>query len=122
MPAAGVHHGPQHVEGGAEVVLEVLARVLHRFADVAAGGEVDHRVGAQGVEQGFHRRPVPQVQHVERDAGHRLGVARGQVVHDPDVLAARAQQPDGVAADVAGAAGDQDAHRAPPLSDRRSRK
>ena len=41
---------------------------------------------------------------------HRLAMPQRQVVVDPDVMAARQEQLDGMTADVAGAAGDENSH------------
>ena len=47
---------------------------------------------------------------MSRSAGTAPRWPTDEVVVDPDVVAAGQEQPDGVAADVAGAAGDEDAH------------
>src|SRR5947208_896454 len=51
-----------------------------------------------------------EVGNDEAVGGHGGAMAVRQVVHDPDVMPARQKEAHGVAADVAGAAGNQDAH------------
>ena len=76
------------------------------------GGEVHHRVDAvlvRSTSSTISRSPT--LPDDERRVEHRLAEAAGQIVQHDDPLAAGAQLEDDVAADVAGAAGDQDGGR-----------
>ena len=68
-----------------------------------------HGVDACAAEDGVEHIPVADVAHHQFAAEHRLAPAGGEVVDDRDRVPGRAELLDHVAADVAGAAGDEDA-------------
>src|SRR5207237_4894442 len=81
-----------------------------RLADKGKGGEVDDCLDAMvqhGVVESMHLSEVGDEEPIAR---HRAAMAQRQVVVDPDVVAARQEETDGVTADVAGTAGDEDAN------------
>ena len=76
---------------------------------------MDDRLDAVLLDQRRHQRLVAGLALDERHAlGDRPVEAGGQVVEHDDALARRDQRVDHVAADVAGAAGDQNRHEARP--------
>jgi len=66
-------------------------------------------VVACAAEDGVEHLPVADVAHDQFAAEHGLAPAGGEVVEDGDCVPGRAELLDDVAADVAGAAGDEDA-------------
>jgi len=73
---------------------------------------VDDGVEAAAGEEAVEGGGVVEVEDVEAALGDVVGVAFGEVVHDLDIVPFREQMVGGVGADVAGAAGDEDAsHR-----------
>ncbi len=68
-------------------------------------------MGHQGVVQA---RLLAQIADEEALGGNRCPMAGGQVVVDPDVVAAGQEQPHRMAADVAGAACDENSHEDGP--------
>ena len=66
------------------------------------------RTREDGVQRGGVVEAGPMQDGVR---GHGVQVAGGEVVQDLDLVSLLAQERRGGAADVAGAAGDQDAHR-----------
>jgi len=111
-------HGPHEREGRPEVVLVVLQRLRDALADSLEAGEVDDGVDLLVREELFRLLAVAQVEGVDGQvlAGQglepvddrRLGV--GEAVDDDDLVARSHELDDGVGADVAGAAGDENAH------------
>ena len=119
-PQALLAQGLEQHQGVAQIVAVVLGRLAHALAHVGVGGEVQHglhRSGGQlGVgtgEQGIEQGAVAQLAHHQRHRQHVFGdgaVAIHQVVEHQNGLAGLLQGPHRVAADVAGAAGDQNRH------------
>ena len=102
--AGGDELGAQH-----RVVEQVAERFAHAGADLDQGGEVEYRVPWPVGQHGVDRDLVGQLGHHQRHAiGHRRAMPGRKVVEHDDVLAARGQQRNEVAADIAGAAGDQE--------------
>ena len=90
------------------VLQQVPIRLAHTLAHQRQRREVQHPAPRPGRQHRFHPVEVGQVGHDEVGPGqHRLGEALPQVVQHRDIRAAFKQRRDGVAAHVAGAAGDQ---------------
>ena len=127
-PAADRVHRPDEVQRAAHVVAVVADRLGHRLTDRLEPGEVDDGVGSQLVERRAERRLVEEIDDVEGRGAtgelagpldrRRLGV--GQVVEDRDVVTGFEELDDGVAADVAGAAGHEDVHGGDRIRRRRA--
>ena len=101
---------------GDDVVLVILGRIADRFADQGEGGEVHHRVDPPRPQRFDEQRSVEQFA-LDQPAGRTgAAVALRQVVVDPDFVAGRDQQSGGMAADVAGPAGDQNSHARNPCA------
>ena len=95
-----------------------MERDADRLADGLEAGEVDHRLDRVAGEDAVEAGPIEEVDVMECggapgqlfDPVKRLFVAVGKIVDDHHVVAGAQQFKDGVAADVARAAGDQDCH------------
>ena len=104
----GLHAAFEQVARGASVVAVVLERVGDGFRHDDVRGEVQHAFDLARAQQ--HRDHVA----VGRVADHEVAVQHGraeagrEVVEHDDVLAALTELANHVAADVAGAAGDED--------------
>ena len=93
-----------------EVVLIILGGVLDRFADEREGREVNDGLDPVRQQRMIEALLLRQVRDDEPIRRHRGAVALRQVVVDPNVVAALQKEPNRVTADVAGSAGDEDAH------------
>ena len=117
--AAVFPHRLHRDDGAVQIDAIVFQRLLHRLADRLQTREMDHRFNAVLSEDFIHRGAVGRVLVVEfrPDAGNRfdfiqhrqLGIVK--VVNDDNVLAAVEQLDDGVRADVARTARDQNGHK-----------
>src|SRR5262249_3984365 len=96
---------------GDDVVAVVQGRVPDRLADQRRGGEVDDGLDAVRHQRVVQPGDVEQVADQQPIARYSSPVADGQVVVDPHVVAGSEQAPHGVAANIAGSAGDEDTHR-----------
>ena len=108
---AGVFlHGFEESEGAGDVVAVVFEGVFDGFADVAVGGEVEDGFGLVLGEDLVEEGGVVEVALDEGDAvvGEGVEVAVDEVVEDDDGFAEAEEVLDGVGADVAGAAGDEE--------------
>ena len=84
---------------------------------------MDHRLDRHAGEHGVQAGAVQQVNPVEDqrparellDPAQRLLLAVAQIVHDGDLMAGTQQFQAGVAADVAGAPGDENLHVPPDV-------
>ena len=92
----------------ADVVPEVLPRVLHRLANRDKRREVDHRFGAELLHQLGERGGLQQVDLEQPSRRHVVLIALGQVIDYRDVIALVEEQADGVRADIARSAGYED--------------
>ncbi len=106
---ARLDHGGEQGERAAGVVGEVKLRGAGGFADGDVGGEMDDGVDSLRREDAREGSGVGEREMVEGDAGDVVAVAAGEVVDNDGVEAAFLEQVRGVRADVAGAAGDEDA-------------
>ena len=93
---------------GAGVVAVVLERQRHGLGHDGVRGEVHDRIDLVLRQQPRHQRMIADIADDEFAGGDRLPEALAEIVEDDDLLAGLAQLPHHVAADVAGAAGDQD--------------
>ena len=107
MLHAGLHHGIQQGERPGHVIGEVPRRLTHGFADRDEGGEMDDGVALFLLQQAGERAGIGEIQLVQPVGWHVVAVAFGEVVDDGDVVALLEQQADGVGADVAGPAGNE---------------
>ncbi len=126
---AVVAHGLAETHGGEEVVVIVFQRHRHGFADGLEPGEMDRAVDVVLFKDAVERRAVAHVVFIEGDVlardllhafdGLRAGV--DQIIDDDDLVAALEQLHAGVAADIAGAAGDEYVHVFSPFNPAMSR-
>ena len=120
-----VAHGAQQRNRARDVVVVILERVGHRFADGLAAGQVQHRLHRLAAprlarQQGLYQAGLADVALDQRDRRpaqaldppHRLGAAVAEIVQHQRPLAGGQHRHQGVGADVAGAARDQHAHLA----------
>ena len=104
-------HRLEHAERADDIVAVIARRIAHRFANVEKRGEVHDRedvVAAQRAPHGRHIRDVALDQLAILDG---LAVTGDEVVEDDDAMTGLMQRLGGMAADVAGAAGDENAPR-----------
>ena len=102
-------HRLEHAERADDIVAVIPRRLPNRFADVEKRREVHDRedvVAAQRAPYRRHVRDVPLDQFAVPDG---LAMTGHQVVEHDDAMAGLLQRLGGVAADVARAAGDEDA-------------
>jgi hypothetical protein len=104
---AGLGRALQQVARRAGVVAVVLERILAGLRHDGVRGEVHDRVDVVLREDARHEVAITGVADDELAVRHRLAKAGGQVVERHDALAGRAELAHDVAADVAGAAGDE---------------
>ncbi len=102
---------PQQIQTIGDIVANVHERLFHRLAHQSVGGKVHHRLDIVGVERGFDGGPVGQLPLNEG----RLGVDGRpvtvvQIIENDDLVALPDQFLGDDAADIAGAASDQDFH------------
>ena len=97
----------EQVAGVAGVVAVVLQRIGDRLGHDGVGREVHDGVHIVLGEQTADQFPIARVAHHQGPVGDRLAEALDQVVEHDDPLAALPKLFHHVAADVAGAAGDQ---------------
>ena len=99
-------------------VVEVVAqRIADQLRHDDLGGEMGDRVNRMLLDQSGDQVRVARVADDELCAfGHGPGEAGGEVVENHDRFARIQQRQGHVAADIAGAAGDQNAHALPPIS------
>ena len=101
-------HGGQHGLGAGHVIAVILQGVGNALTHQGVGGEVDDAVDIVLAEHLVQERGVPQVAHIELPGAlNGLPVAGAQVVHHHNVVALFRQQSHHVAADIAGAAGNE---------------
>ena len=111
--------------GAGDVIVEIGQRIGHRLADRLQAREMDHRLGGKLGDQRRHRVAVAQVGAGEAEIAvgklldprqrHRAGIA--QIVDHMRFMPGAEHLDQGVAADIARAAGDQDPHVTPPKRD-----
>ena len=114
-------HDVDERERVADVVAVVLDGLGHGLAHGLVAGEVDHAVDAVRVEDTGEGLAVVDVGDIEGEVRGRLGAddgldaifhlggGVGEIIDDDDLVSAFKQLDDGVRADEAGAAGDEDA-------------
>ena len=115
----GLGHAGEHVEHAVDVLLVVPQRLLHGFADLLAGCEVDdgvHILGLHDLGETFAGSRCRDVHAVEACVADAIGLAVAQVVDYDDVFAGFVQCMDDVRADVAAAACDKNSHVKPFLT------
>ena len=106
-----VDRGLEQVGGGDHIVAQIEPGPLDTLADRAARGEVQDPVEALLGDQLPDRRRVEEIGHHQAGIGmDRLAMADREVVDHDHLVAALDQGVDGVAADIAGATGDQGLH------------
>src|SRR5271157_1606261 len=106
---AGFDHGGEERERTADVVGEVAGGLPHGFADRDEGGEVNDRLRALVAHEAGERSGIGYVEFVETAGGNVVAIAFREVIDHRDIMALFEQQAHGVGADVAGAAGDENA-------------
>src|SRR4051794_11105911 len=94
---------------GKGVVAIIFERVLDRFRNDDRPREMHDRRNPLVAENTVDQRAIGNIALVERDAvRHRLARSVGKIVDDGDPPACIEQGKDGMAADIAGAAGNKD--------------
>ena len=101
-------HAVEQVARRAGVVAVILERIAHRFRYDGIGGEVHDGIDLVLSQHAVHQLAVADVADDQRRIAHRLAKAGVEIVEHHHALAARLQLQQHMAADVAGAAGDQD--------------
>ena len=112
----------QQRHGAADIDVEIGERLRHRFPDRLQPGEMDDRLGPGRRHGRRHRRLVADVGlgdgevpvRQPPDAGERFRVGVAEIVDDMGLVARGQHGEQGVAADIAGAAGYQDTHGVSP--------
>jgi hypothetical protein len=100
-------HGLEDVDEAADIDPVVVKRSQHRFPDIGERGEMDDGAGAVLREGGLEGFGIEHVGFDERAPTHELGVASREVIEGDRQEASRRERLAGVAADEAGAAGDE---------------
>ncbi len=111
MPHARLAHRLEQRQAVGDVVAEIKRGLLHRLADIGEGREMHDRgdlVPAHGLGE---ERAVGEVAHDERPPAHGCAVAAAEIVVADGLIAGAGQRLGGVAADIAGAAGNEDLRR-----------
>ena len=112
-------HRLAEVDGCAEIVVVVAQRLLHRLPHRLEPGKVEHAVKAVRVEKLVEGRAVEKIHFAEferlscdaLDAPQALRVGVGEIVRHNDRVSGVQKLHAGVAADVSGAAGNENVHR-----------
>jgi hypothetical protein len=118
---AGMPTALEHVHEADEVAVHVGMGVLQRIAHASLRREVDDAVEAFGREEGFHARPVGDVELDEAESVVRLQAGQPvllepdvvivvEIVQADDLVAALEQAQGRGHADKSGSAGDKDLH------------
>jgi hypothetical protein len=102
--------GIEKVQRVDDVVLIVFRRVLYRFTDQRKCREVQDRLGTALDQDMIDPVALRQVAHEQPVRGHGSAMAGREIVEDPDIVAVGKQQLDGMAADIARTAGNEDSH------------
>ena len=98
------------------VVAVIAERIAHRIRHHDRGGEMDDRLDVMLADELRHQRLVAGLADDERHAfGDRPAMAGGQIVEHDDAFAGIGQFQHHLAADIAGAAGDQNRHGLRPV-------
>ena len=108
VPDRDGRHRSENAQRAGDVVAIVLRRVANRLADVEKRGEMHHREHALAPQHLDQRRGVENVSLGEVAEPHRAPVSGDEVVVDDDAKAGPVKRLRRVAADVAGAARDED--------------
>lgn len=110
----GLAHCFEEVSGAFDIIFHIKLRLLHRFIDEAQSGKVEHGANVMLFENCVDGRGVKQIDFFNRKITElakdlkRLVVAAKEIVEDNDRKTFFKEKFDGVRADVAGAAGDED--------------
>ena len=111
MLHTGLHHGVEQRERSGNIVGEVAGRLAHGFAHRDEGGEVNDGVALLLLHQADQRGRIGEIELMQPAGRHVVTIAFGEVVHNGDVVALLEQQADGVGADIAGSAGNENFSR-----------
>ena len=107
----GGDHGIEEMETADEIILEIFGGIFHGFADERVGGEVHDGVWLGGLEGVGDGGGGLEIADDEVGAGvDGAAVSFGEVIEDGDGVVGVEELFDADAADVAGAAGDEDVH------------
>ena len=117
MPDAGGRHRFEDAQRADDVVAVVAERVADRFADVEKCREMDHRPRLVTPQRLAQRRDVRDVAFDEIAVLRRLAMPGGEIVVHDDAIPGPRERLRGVAADVAGAAGDEHRLETTPATD-----
>src|SRR5438309_6748514 len=105
----GVHRGADQPQRGERVVGVIFQRVLDRFRNHDRPGEMHDRADPALVDDAVEKHRLGDRALVERHVvGHDLARAVRQIVNHRDAPAGVLQRQHGMAADITGAAGDED--------------
>ena len=101
------HHRIEQHPRPMDVHVVISAGHCHRLADIGERGEMHHRLDAVGAEQKIERRRIPNVAFDQWPPADELTVAEGEIVEYDHFVAGCRKCLGAMAADVAGAAGDE---------------
>ena len=120
MLNAGRHHRLEDGQCAGHVVCVVANRILYRIGDRERSREVHDGIDLPAAERlaqvfGVPDVPLDQVSGTAEGSLSGQTVARREVVVNENLVSGPGQFPDGVAADVAGAPGDEHGHQGRPI-------
>jgi hypothetical protein len=107
---AVIDHGIEKGECAGDVVVKVLARVLHRLADVGIGGEVNDGAHAVVAKDAVEDGAVANISFDERPPARRPAVSVDQIVEDDRLETGLRRSLRRLTPDVARAPDDQNGH------------
>ncbi len=107
MPHAFRQHGVEEAEAVDEVVAEIELRLRHRLADIGKGGEMHDGGDLVLAQGGPEPRRIREIGLDERPPADRPAVPVDEIVVTDGNEAGGGQGLAGMAADIAGAAGDE---------------
>ena len=111
FPDAALDGGIEQLEAIDHVIVEILFRIGHGFADERIGGEVHDGVRLGGFDRVENVAKLLRFAQNEFGAWvHRRAMAFGEIVIDCDLMAGVQQFFRANGADITGAAGDEDIH------------
>src|SRR5438552_12534658 len=104
-------HRVEKIEAVGDVIPKIFGRVLHRFADERAGGEMHDRIGPMLRQRFLDRLSILQIAFDElRARVDRGAMAFAEIIEDADLMAFVEQQLGANASDVASATDNENFH------------
>jgi acetylornithine deacetylase/succinyl-diaminopimelate desuccinylase-like protein len=109
-------HGLEQRQRAGDIVVVVQPGIIRGLADIGIGGKVNDGLGPKPSQRLAHQGGIPDVGFDQRPPFDEIFVAARQIVDHGHLEAFMGQKLAGVAADVAGAAGDEDAAHSAPIA------